>query len=141
MVVGYDGSQPARRALDQAADLLRYREGALEVVYVAHLTVGATLSPEAIAEVRQAQDEQARALAEEVRDRLAGQDQPWHFQRRDGAVAAELKDVADDVHRQYGDTAEIVIVLGGSTHWYHHVAGSVASSVVRSDIFPTLVVP
>ena len=112
MVVGYDGSPPARHALDQAVDLLRYREGALEVVFVAHLPVGATLSAAALAEVRQGLDEQARALAEEVRDRLAGQDHSWHFQRRDGAVAAELKAVAADVHRRYGETVEIVIVVG-----------------------------
>ena len=141
MVVGYDGSQPARHALDQAADLLWHREGAPEVVYVAHLPLGATLSPAAIAEVRQAQDEQARALAEEVRDRLAGQDHAWHFQGRNGAVAVELKAVAADVHAQYGDTVEVVIVVGGSAHRYHHVAGSVGSSVVRSDAFPALVVP
>ena len=136
MVVGYDGSPPARHALDQAVDLLRDRKGALEVVFVAHLPVGATLSAAAFAEVRQGLDEQARALAEEVRDRLAGQDHPWHFQRRDGAVAAELKAVAADVHRRYGETVEIVIVVGGSAHRYHHVAGSVGSGVVRADYFP-----
>src|ERR1700716_3619640 len=35
LVVGFDGSEPARRALDAAAGLLRDREGMLEVVYVA----------------------------------------------------------------------------------------------------------
>ncbi len=141
MVVGYDGSLPAQHALDQAADLLGCREGALEVVFVAHLPVGATLSVEAFTQVRQGLDEQARALAEEVRDRLTGQDHPWHFQRRNGAVATELKAVAADLQRQYGDTVEIVIVVGGAGHRYHHVAGSVGSSVVRSDAFPALVVP
>jgi nucleotide-binding universal stress UspA family protein len=141
MVVGYDGSPPARHALDQAADLLRDRKGALEVVFVAHLPVGAALSAAAFAEVREGLDQQAQALAEEVGDQLAGQDHPWHFQRRDGAVAVELKAVAGDTQRRYGDAAEIVIVVGGAGHWYHHVAGSVGSSVIRADIFPALVVP
>ena len=141
MVVGYDGSPPARHALDQAADLLRDRKGALEVVFVAHLPVGATLSAAAVVEVRQGLDEQARALGDEVRGLLAGQDHPWHFQRRDGAVAAELKAVAADMHRRYGDTVEIVIVVGGSAHRYHRIAGSVGSSVVRAATFPALVVP
>ena len=141
MVVGYDGSPTARHALDQAVDLLRYRQGALEVVFVAHVPVGATLSTAAFVEVREGLDEQARALAEEVRNRLAGQDHPWHFQRRDGAVAAELKAVAADVHRRYGETIEIVIVVGDSVHRYHHVAGSVGSGVVRGASFPALVVP
>jgi hypothetical protein len=56
-------------------------------------------------------------------------------------VANELKAVAADVHRRFGDTVEIVMVVGGSAHRYHHIAGSVASSVVRADSFPTLVVP
>ena len=141
MVVGYDGSTPARHALEHAVDLLRYREGALEVVFVAHLPLGASLSVAAFAEVRQGLDEQARALAEEVRGRLAGQDHPWHFQRRDGPVAAELKAVAADVHRRYGDTVEIVIVVGDSAHRYHQVAGSVVSGVVRGATVPALVVP
>ncbi len=81
-------------------DLLRYRDGPLEVVFVARLPVGVSLSVAAFAEVRQGLDEQARAVAEEVRGRLADQDHPWHFQRRDGAVAAELKVVAADLHRR-----------------------------------------
>ena len=44
VVVGYDGSEPARHALDLATDLLRDRVGTLEVVYVAHLPAGAALS-------------------------------------------------------------------------------------------------
>jgi nucleotide-binding universal stress UspA family protein len=141
MVVGYDGSPPARHALDQAADLLDHREGVLEVVFVARPPVGATLSAEAFAPVREGLDDQARALAEEVRDRLRGLDCPWNFQRRDGAVAAELKAVAADIRRRYGETVEIVIVVGGSTHRCHRIAGSVGSSVVRADAFPALVVP
>jgi nucleotide-binding universal stress UspA family protein len=141
MVVGYDGLPPARHALDQAVDLLGDREGALEVVYVAHVPMGVSLSSEGLAEIQQGLNDQAQALAEEVREQLAGQNHPWHFQRKDGAVAAELRAVADDVQRRYGDTAEVIIVMGGSTHRYHHLAGSVGSTVVRSHAFPALVVP
>ena len=141
VVVGYDGSEPARHALDLAADLLRAREGTLEVVYVAHLPAGAALSGRGVAEILRAHDEQATLLAEEVRHRLLGEDHPWHFQRRDGRVGAELMAVATDLHGRYGDTAEVVIVVGGSAHRYHRLAGSVGSSVVRSDRFPVMVVP
>lgn len=140
-VVGYDGTPPARHALDQAVDLLRYREGALEVVYVAHVPLDVAYAPELLPEVKQGLDDQARALAEEVRHRLAGENHPWHFHRRDGAVPAELEAVADDVQRRYGDTAEIVIVMGASAHHHHHLPGSVGSRVVRSQTFPALVVP
>jgi nucleotide-binding universal stress UspA family protein len=141
VVVGFDGSPPARHALDRAAELLQYRSGALEVVFVAHLPVGAALSGQAYAEVREGLDEEARTLADEVRDRFAGVAYPWNFQRRDGSVPAELKSAAAEAHRRYGDTADIVIIVGGSAHRYHHFAGSVALSVARADAFPVLVVP
>jgi hypothetical protein len=50
-VVGYDGTQPARRALDRAGELLRSREGAIEVVYVAHVPTGIAQSAGAMGEV------------------------------------------------------------------------------------------
>src|SRR4051812_26526620 len=133
VVVGYDGSEAARHALDLAADLLRDREGTLDVVYVAHLPAGAALSGEGVAEILRAHDEQATLLAEEVAHRLFGEGHPWQFQRRDGRVGAELLAVATDLHAHYGDTAEVVIVVGGSAHRYHHLAGSVGSCVVRAD--------
>ena len=44
LVVGFDGSEPAQRALDAAAALLRDREGQLEVVYVAQDPAGSPSS-------------------------------------------------------------------------------------------------
>src|ERR1700737_929532 len=44
LVVGFDGSEPARRALDAAAEMLRGREGVLEVVYVAQDPAGSASS-------------------------------------------------------------------------------------------------
>jgi nucleotide-binding universal stress UspA family protein len=34
LVIGYDGSAPAVRALDTAINLMRGREGSIEVLYV-----------------------------------------------------------------------------------------------------------
>ena len=141
LVVGYDGSLPARHALDRAVELLGDRDGVLEVVYVAHRPVFSDLVPEALAAVLQGLDEQTRTLSEDVRARLRGQHQPWHFHRRYGAVSAELTAVAEVLRRRYGDAVEVAIVVGGSAHRYHHLVGSVASSVVRSDQFPVTVVP
>jgi CO/xanthine dehydrogenase FAD-binding subunit len=45
LVVGYDGSPPAVRALDAAIRLLQGRTGSIEVVYVAHLSGIDSLSP------------------------------------------------------------------------------------------------
>jgi len=51
LVVGYDGSPPASRALDAAVNLLQGRIGRIEVVYVAHLQTMAALSPGAVTEL------------------------------------------------------------------------------------------
>jgi nucleotide-binding universal stress UspA family protein len=141
LVVGYDGSEPSRRALDRATALLRGREGELQVIYVAHIPAATSLSAEGLPDVQGALDDQAKALGEEVRARLSGAEQRWHFQRRDGAVDRELMAAAADLHDRYGDDTQVVIILGGSAHWYHHLPGSVTSSIVRHDRFPVVVVP
>jgi nucleotide-binding universal stress UspA family protein len=51
LVVGYDGSPPATRALDAAVALLQGRAGRIDVLYVAHLPSVDMLSAEAVAEM------------------------------------------------------------------------------------------
>jgi hypothetical protein len=67
IVVGYDGSPPAGRALD-AAVTLRGRPGCIDVVWVAHLSSTVRLSPGAIVEMEAAFDE----LEPELRPRRQG---------------------------------------------------------------------
>ena len=141
VVAGYDGSAPAGHALDHAADLLQGRDGSIEVVFVSHMPASAALWGPAFAEITQALDSQAEALAGEVRARLAGEDHPWHFQHRAGAVATELLAVAAEVNRQYGDSADVIIAVGGPSHRYHHLVGSVGVSLVHTNRFPVVVVP
>jgi nucleotide-binding universal stress UspA family protein len=141
VVVGYDGSEPARRALERAADLLRHHEGELEVVYVAHAPAATELSSEALVQIQRNLDEEADALAAEVHARLDDGAVRWHFQRRDGAVVDQLQTIASEFEQRHPGTAEIVIVTGGSAHWYHHLAGSVGATLARHDRFPVVVVP
>src|SRR6478752_5457415 len=51
IVVGYDGSAPASRALDAAVRLLQGRAGRIVVIYVAHLSSLVMMSADAIAEM------------------------------------------------------------------------------------------
>ena len=82
LVVGYDGSPPASRALEAAVRLLQGRIGRIEVVYVAHLSSLAALSPGAIAEMENDFDE----IEQELRGQAAGQldvsGAAWEFERR-----------------------------------------------------------
>jgi nucleotide-binding universal stress UspA family protein len=141
VVVGYDHTPAARRALDQAVNLLSDRPGTIEVVFVAQVPVGAGLSREGLAAVEQALNEQTRALAADVRERLLGEHYPWHFQRRSGGVAEELIAAAQEVRDCHRDSASVGIVVGGPTHRHHHSKGSVAASLIRTNRFPVLVIP
>jgi nucleotide-binding universal stress UspA family protein len=63
LVVGYDGSAPATRALDAAAGLLRGRDGSIDVVYVPHMPSVDMLSPDAVVGMEGTFDQMAVSLA------------------------------------------------------------------------------
>jgi len=143
LVVGYDGSPPASRALDAAVRLLQDRTGRIHIVYVAHLSSLAMLSPGAIAEMESDFDEieqQLRAAAaEQLRDRAA----TWGFERRQGDVPEELIAMATAIG-DVGDTgpgSTVAIVVGSSSHATHRVVGSVAVSLARHSPVPLIIVP
>src|SRR6476659_10058182 len=70
LVVGYDGSPPASRALDAAARQLQGRPGRIDVVYVAHLSSLVALSPGAIAEMEEDFDEIEKDLRTQADEQL-----------------------------------------------------------------------
>jgi nucleotide-binding universal stress UspA family protein len=140
LVVGYDGSPPAIRALDGAVRLLSGRTGRIEVVYVAHLPSIDALSPDAVAEVRADFDEVAAELRTAASEQLRDREEPWRFEWREGLIADEL--IAAAVHIQEdhpGDT--VVIAAGSSSHAMHRVVGSVAVSLARRSPVPVVIVP
>jgi hypothetical protein len=148
-VVGFDGSAPARRALDAASRLLNDRPGGMEIVYVAHLPAliaAGDVSGRASAEVLQGFDDATRELSKEVRARLRashlrGAVQRWHFRRRDGAIADQLIAVADDLSRQHGPDASVVIVVGRSEHGHHYIPGSAPQALERHKHYLVMVIP
>jgi nucleotide-binding universal stress UspA family protein len=140
IVVGYDGSPPATRALDAAVRLLQGRTGRIEVVWVAHLSSTVMMSPGAIAEMEASFDE----LAPEIRDQAAGQlrdsGAAWGFERREGPVVDQLVAAAGDLRADHPD-ATVVIVVGSSSHATHRVVGSVTVSLARHSPVPLIIVP
>jgi nucleotide-binding universal stress UspA family protein len=146
LVVGYDGSLPASRALDAAVRLLQARTGRIEVVYVAHLSSVAMLSPGAIAEMEsdfdEIEQELRAAAAEQLRDGAAA----WGFERRQGIVADELIAVAAAIRDAGTDNdadpdSTVAIVVGSSSHATHRIVGSVAVSLARHSPVPLVIVP
>ena len=140
LVVGYDGSPPAIRALDAAARLLYGRTGSIEVVYVAHLPSVDALSPGAIAEMEASFDDVARELRTAASEQLRDREERWRFERRQGLIPDELIAAAAGI-RDVRPGDNVVIVVGSSSHALHRLVGSVAVSLARRSPVPLVVVP
>ena len=140
IVVGYDGSPPAIRALDGAVRLLSGRSGSIEVVYVAHLPSIDALSPDAIAEVEGDFDEVAAELRTAASEQLRDREERWRFEWRQGLVPDELIAAAMHIQDDHPDDT-VVIVAGSSSHAMHRVIGSVAVSLARRSPVPLVIVP
>ncbi len=140
LVVGYDGSPPASRALDAAVSLLQGRTGRLEVVYVAHLSSTVMMSAGAIAEMESDFDEIEQELRAQAAEQLRGRVETWELQRRQGLIADELIAAATGIRdTQAGQT--VVIVVGSSSHAAHRLVGSVAVNLARHSPVPLVIVP
>jgi nucleotide-binding universal stress UspA family protein len=140
LVVGYDGSAPASRALDAAVRLLQGRSGRIDVVYVTQLSSLAMLSPGAIAEIESDFDEIEQELRAAAAGQLDASGVTWEFERHQGivtdqliAAAAALRDTTDD--------QIVVIVVGSSSHATHRALGSVAVGLARHSPVPLVIVP
>ena len=140
LVVGYDGSPPAIRALDAAVRLMHGRTGSIEAVYVAHLPSIDMLSAGAVAEMEANFDDIARELHTVASEQLRGREERWRFERRQGLIPDELIDAAAGIRDAHpGDN--VAIVVGSSSHAMHRVVGSVAVSLTRRSPVPLVVVP
>ncbi len=140
LVVGYDGSPPACRALDAAVRLLEGRTGEIVVVYVAHLAAIDMLSADAIAEMEETFDDVERDLHTQAGEQLRGREERWRFERRQGMIPEELIGAASHVRDAHpGDNTAIVV--GSSSSAMHRMVGSVAVSLARRSPVPVVIVP
>jgi len=140
LVVGYDGSPPAVRALDAAVGLLYGRSGQIDVVYVAHLPTVDMLSAEAVAEMESGFDEIARDLQAQADGQLRGREERWRFERGQGAIADVLLGAAERIRDDHpGDN--VAIVVGSSSQAMHRLVGSVAVTLARRSPVPVVIVP
>jgi hypothetical protein len=141
LVVGYDGTAPARRALLAAAEMLQKVPGRMEVVYVAHMPAYVSLSPQAIASLRGGFDLDEQQLATQVDESLRSSAVKWHFQRRNGEIAPELLAVSEEQLETEGPSTRVVLVVGGSAHKIDRYLNSTPSRVIRQDRFRVLIIP
>jgi nucleotide-binding universal stress UspA family protein len=140
LVVGYDGSAPAGRALDAAVNLLHGREGRIDVVYVAHIPGIDMMSADAVAEERVIFDDIERDLRASAGEQLRDREDRWQFERREGLIADQLLAAAKAIRESHpGDTVSVVV--GSSSQALHRVLGSAAVSLARHSPVPVVIVP
>jgi nucleotide-binding universal stress UspA family protein len=140
LVVGYDGSAPASRALDAAVRLLHGRAGRIEVLYVAHLPAADSLSADAIGELEVDFDDIAQELRTMAGEQLRGREERWEFTRREGQIAGELMAYATGLGEAHPDDTTVIMV-GSSSQAMHRIVGSVAVTLARRSPVPIVVVP
>ena len=131
LVVGYDGSPPASRALEAAVNLLQGRAGRIEVVYVAHMPSMAALSPGAVTELEANFEDIEQELRTMAAEQLRGREQGWGFQRRQGLIAEELIAAANELRAAHPH-ATVALLVGSSSLVAHRVVGSAAVSLPRT---------
>jgi nucleotide-binding universal stress UspA family protein len=140
LVVGYDGSSPAIRALDAAIRLLRGRGGRIDVLFVAHVPSIDMLSADAISEIETSFDDVARDLRAQAAEQLRGREERWRFERGRGVIPDVLIEAAGQMREAYPED-NVAIVVGSSSHAMHRVVGSVAVSLARRAPVPIVIVP
>jgi nucleotide-binding universal stress UspA family protein len=140
LVVGYDGSAPAGRALDAAVRLLSGREGRIDVVYVAHIPGVDMMSADAIVEERVTLDEIAQDLRAQAAEQLRDREERWQFERREGLIADQLLAAAKVIREAHPDDV-VSVVVGSSSQALHRMLGSAAVSLARHSPVPVVIVP
>jgi nucleotide-binding universal stress UspA family protein len=139
LVVGFDDSEPARRALIWAADLLRGRPGTLHVVYSDHVLVDSDLSGFAHSEMEDTRDQKAAGVAAAAAEIAAAAGVPHTFERRSESPAdailsaASIRDAAEPASAP-------IVVTGRSHHAAHHIIGSVPVQLLHESPYPVLTI-
>ena len=139
LVVGFDDSEPARRALVWGTDLLRTRPGILHVIYADHELIDSDLSGFGRAEMDQDRDEKAASVAEAAAEIAAAAGTPYTFERRQGPPADAILDAAN-IHAAAEPATTPVIVTGRSHHAAHHVIGSVPVRLLHQSPYPVVTI-
>jgi nucleotide-binding universal stress UspA family protein len=141
LVVGYDGTDPAKRALDVAADISEDSHARVEVVFVAHMPVSTAFSAQAIPPAREGLDKQAQDLEDQVELTLGPRELKWHFERRNGEIAAQLLAACEEQLAGGGPETRVRLIVGCSAHKIDRYLHSIPAKVIRHDRFEVLVVP
>ena len=139
LVVGFDDSASARRALTWAANLLRGGRGTLHVIYADRVLIASDLAGFGRAAMDEDRDQKAAGVAAAAARIAASAGVAHTFERRTQApatailLAASVRDAADPASTP-------VIVTGRSRHPARRVIASVTGGLLRRSPYPLLTV-
>lgn len=139
LVVGFDNSAPARRALTWGADLLRARPGTLHVIYADHPLIDSDLSGFARPQMDEARDDKAAGVAQAAAEIAAAAGVPYTFERRQESPADAMLSAANSLDADE-PASEPVIVTGRSHHAPHRILGSVPVELLHESPYPVLTI-
>jgi nucleotide-binding universal stress UspA family protein len=139
LIVGFDDSEPARRALIWGADLLRTRPGTLHVVYADHPLIDSDLSGFGRNEMDEARDDKAAGVARAAAEIAAAAGVPYTFERRQESPADAILSAANGQDAAEPPN-EPIIVTGRSHHAPHRILGSVPVELLHQSPFPVLTI-
>ncbi|MFN3984729.1 MAG: universal stress protein [Rhodocyclaceae bacterium] len=138
-IVGFDGTQSSRRAIDFAADCVRAQGGTLHLVHVLEWSPYSFLTAEELAERHQRrQEEVARAeqFIAPVCDELRAAGLTVTSEVRYGHSAEIMCEIARGF-----DAAQIVVGRKGASNLAARLIGSLGMSLVQASPVPVTVVP
>lgn len=136
ILVGFDGSEPALRALDFAATVAKRLDARLSVVYVVEPFVfPADLAPQAIVDLTERHREYAEKLLEGAVARLSADGLQVERLVEVGSPAAELVRLAADP-----EVSLLVVGTSGRGLSARLLLGSVANRVLHHCEKPVLIV-
>jgi len=139
LVVGFDNSESARRALAWGANLLRGGRGTLHVIYADRALIASDLPGFARAGMDRARDEKVASVAATAAHIAATAGVPHTFERRRESpanailIAAGIQDAAEPAGTP-------VIVTSRSRPAARHAIGSVPGRLLRRSPYPVLTV-
>jgi nucleotide-binding universal stress UspA family protein len=139
LVVGFDDSEPARRALIWSAGLLKSRPGTLHVVYADHELIDSDLAGFGRADMDQDRDEKAARVAEAAKTIAAAAGAPYTFERRQESPADAILEAAG-IYAAADPASTPIIVAGRSHHVPHRVIGSVPVRLLHESPYPVLTI-
>ncbi|MGI9491423.1 MAG: universal stress protein [Geminicoccaceae bacterium] len=139
LIVGYDGTASAKRAVQHATSLIKSGGGRIHLVHVLEWSPYSFLTPEELSERHKRREEEltrAKAIVQPVIDDLNAKGLNADCEIRHGHAGELLCELAEDMKAR-----QIIIGRTGSTSIAARLMGSLALTLVQASPVPVTVVP